>query len=437
MEFSWEILDSKLDDGDVLEEIPTGIGRETGLLPSIPAVRVWGCISFERAFSGNERMDINEAVTDMEPFMYEDGGEYKLDARARIRATKFNYVRESFFRESLRRIMKPFLDSLAENPEGDETKKYLKIVDQVIEEMHLDDTAAKELRNVVVKMATCTPLDPCGVCPACIAEGAAASTSTEGALPVNWEKKFKETDFKTFFTVTSAVKELSIPAGSQIIEPSLLEKIIRNRVPRAGTTEEGGRSEEMMFFVEYMFKGPGYFKTTLFNPTKLELAMLAYEHLIKDVRRGAKTSSGAGIWDYCYDRDDKPMIVVDEILSVEGYLANPPPPSLPLDVKDPETGYARTFYDIVSGCGSICQAKVDNRTVLIRYVGEQAVKRLERYLEGLSLLKNDNAFRLLVEHAVSVIKYLREPKEARSNYSNILKQYEKKKRKNRGEGRED
>ncbi len=430
MEFSWENLDpNSMNGDDILKRIPAGIGKEIGLLPSIPAVRVWGCINFERAFSGNEKMDINETVTDIEPFLYKDGNEYKLDARARIRATKFNYVRENFFRESLRRIMKPFLDALAENPEGEGAKKYLSIIDQVIKEMNLDGTSAKELRDVVVKMATCTPLDPCGVCPACIAEGAAASTSTEGALPVNWEKKFKETDFKTFFTVASAVNDLSIPAGSQILEPSLLEKIIRNRVPRAGTTEEGGRSEEMMFFVEYMFKGPGYFKTTLFNPTKLELAMLSYEHLVKEVRRGAKTSSGAGIWDYCYDEDKTPMIVVDEILSIKGYLANPPPPSLPLNVRNPETGYSRTFYDVIRDCSGICQAKVGDKAVLIRYVGEYAVKRLEKYLEGISLLDSENAFKLLVEYAASVIKYLREPKEARTKYGNFLKNLEKQEQK--------
>lgn len=421
MKFEWEVLKDSSPELDILESIPAGVGKEIGLLPSIPAVRVWGCIHFERAFSGNESLNINETVTDLETFMYKEGEDYGFDARARIRATKFNYVRESFFRESLRRVMKPFLDAMASNPSGAETKGYLKVVEEVAKEMGFDDTAKKELLNVMVRMATCTPLDPCGVCPACIAEGAAASTSAEGALPVNWEKKYKETDFKTFFTLKSAAKELGVPAGSQILEPSLLEKVVRNRVPRAGTTERGGTSEEMMFFVEYMFKGPGYFKTTLFNPTKLELAMLAYEHLVKDVRKGAKTSSGAGVWDHCLDSDGKPMVVVDEVLSVEGYLANPPPPSLPLDIKDPDTGYKKTFYDLVSGCGGICQAKLDGKVVLIRYVGEHAIKRLEEYLRGLSLLEGDGAFRLLVEHAASVIDHLRKPKKAQKNYADLIK----------------
>ncbi len=435
MEFEWEVVSDPGKLPDVLSKIPSGVGREIGLLPSIPAVRVWGCIQFDRAFSGNERQEINEAVTDLEPFLYEKDGKYEFDSRARIRATKFNYVRESFFRETLRRIMLPFQNAIDNDKNGEEAKSYLKIVEEVANEILKDDAAKRALWNVVVKMASCTPLDPCGVCPACIAEGAAASTATQGAVPVNWEKKYKETDFKTYFTVKSAAKELGLPAGSQILEPSLLEKVVRNRVPRAGTTQEGGTSEEMMFFVEYMFKGPGYFKTTLFNPTRLELAMLAYEHLVKDVRKGAKTSSGAGVWDHCV-KEDMPLIVVDEILSVEGYLANPPPPSMPIDVRDPETGYRVTFFNVVGDCRGICVAKLGEKVVLVRYVGEQAIKRLEKYMrEGLSLLEGDDAFRLLVEHAASVIDFLGKPKRVQKNYSDAIKDLVPQQQKKRGGGR--
>lgn len=423
MDFEWVEIEDLMKDGipDPLKEIPKGVGREIGLLPSIPAVRVWGCVNFDRAFSGNERLEINEAVTDIEPFLYESDGRYEFDARARIRATKFNYVRESFFRGTLRKVMLPFLEAMATDPKGEEAKRYMKVIEDVAKEVLGDDeTSAKTLWNVVVKMASCSPLDPCGVCPACIAEGAAASTSTEGAVPVNWEKKYKETDFKTFYTVKSAVSDLGVPAGSQILEPSLLERIVRNRVPRPGTTERGGTSEEMMFFMEYMFKGPGYFKTTLFNPTRLELAMLAYEHLVKDVRRGAKTSSGAGVWDHCV-KDGIPLIVVDEILSVEGYLANPPKASVPLDVKNPETGYRKTFFDVIGNCKEVCAARVGEKVVLVRYVGERALKRMEEYMEGLSLLEGQDTFRLLVEHAASVIDFIRKPKKAQENYHNVIK----------------
>ncbi len=413
----FEPIDPSEARGLVDPRLPRGLGREIGLLPSVPAVRVWGCMRFERAFSGNELTGINEVITDLEPFLVErEGGGYELDARARMRATKFNHVREGFFRGSIRRIMGPFLEAASRGWGGEEVEPYLRVIEEAAEGLPTEAHRGMFPR-LVLKMATCSPYDPCGACPACIAEGAAASTArTEGSLPINWEKKYKETDFKTFFTVRSAALGEGVPAAGQILEAGLLERLVRNRVPRPGTTEVA-ESKEIMFFVENMFKGPGYFKTTVFNPTKLELAVLAYEHLVRDVRRGAKTSSGAGVWDHCR-RNGAPMIAVDEILGVGGYLVSPPPPSVPPEVSTPEEGYEACYLGVVPGDGTsgvFVARDRDGRPLIVRYVGDDAVRRLEEYLTWLGPLDPAvepglEGFRDLVEYAAAVMSYLYRPR---------------------------
>ncbi len=422
----------------VLDKIPKGIGREIGLYKSIPAVRVWGVISFERAFSGNEAATINEAFTDMETFLIEREGdkglEYELDARARVRATKFNYVRESFFRQCIRRIMEPYLEALSN---GGDTSVYDKIIEDA-KAILPTDKHKEQFKNIILKMATCAPYDPCGACPACIAEGAAASTApTKGSLPLNWEKKYKETDFKTFYTVKSAALDLGVPVGGQILEPKLTETIVRNRVPRPGTaeTETGALKERgMMFFKEHMFKGPGYFKTTIFNPTRLELGFLAYEHLVEDVRKGAKTSSGAGVWDLYRNSSGEPLIVVDEILRVEGFLTHPPPPSVPVEVQNLETGLKRCFYDVIGegrgdGISGVKEYRNDEgRVVLRRYVGEKAIERLRTYIKELRIFEVESeeerleTFKGLVEYAAEVMRYIHRPAAAREELERREKQ---------------
>ena len=426
----------------VLDKIPKGIGREIGLHKSIPAVRVWGVISFERAFSGNEAATINEAFTDVETFLVEkekDGNkEYELDARARVRATKFNYVRENFFRQCIRRVMEPYLEALSS---GKNTEAYDRIINNAGNILPTDKHRS-QFKSLVLKMATCAPYDPCGACPACIAEGAAASTApTEGSFPLNWEKKYKETDFKTFYTIKSAAMDLGIPFAGQILQPKLTETVIRNRVPRPGTAEtETGTLKErgMMFFKEHMFKGPGYFKTTVFNPTRLELGFLAYEHLVEDVRKGAKTSSGAGVWQIYKNGNGEPLIVVDEILHIEGFLADPPPPSMPTEVRDLETGLKKCFYDIIGKdmkdqISEVRDYRNDkNRLVMKRYIGNEAVKRLKTYFRELRIFNVESqdeyleAFKGLVEYAAEVMRYIHRPAAARERVKQAEKEKEKK-----------
>lgn len=477
----------------VLARVPTGLGAQTGLGGSIPAVRVWGIVSFERSYSGNEASGINEAFTDIEPFLDPSGG---LDARARIRATKFNYIRESKFRELIRRTADPYLAEVvagrprtqeAAGTEGDhaaslqtnqaqpasdgpgsqQEETYEAIVGQVFGQIIQPVVPSAKASNyqaffkaLLVKMAACSPATPCGACPACIGEGSAATTQTVGvSLPHNWEKKFKETDFRTFRTVKSAAKDMMINVDGQTVEPSLTEALVRNRTPRTGdpgtadTVENAAQSGQvslagMMIIREHMFKGLGYVKTTLFNPTRLELGMLAYEHLVEDVRRGAKTSSGAGVWSVALrkesgeptvDKNDggEPMLVVDEILGLEGFTIKPPLASTPLDVTEDPAGILKCFEQPLCGtCANTVQsfdaagnAFTDNQgeKALIRYRGTEAVKRLRTYLGELKPLNPSNpqakreAFRGLATFAASVVAHLIRPKRA---IENIMAEFE-------------
>ncbi|WP_447977313.1 hypothetical protein [Candidatus Nitrospira bockiana] len=476
--------ESKADDA-TLSHVPRGLGAETGLSGSIPAVRVWGIVSFERSYSGNEASGINEAFTDIEPFLTPQG---ELDARARIRATKFNYIRESKFRELIRKAIEPYLEEVAtkspqttdesSQPEQNATasadtisqqsQSYKGTADsvfnQILQPVVPPDKAGNYkafFKALLVKMAACSPATPCGACPACIAEGSAATTQSVGvSLPHNWEKKFKETDFRTFRTVKSAAKDLMINVDGQTVEPSLTEALVRNRTPRTGdpdtadTVENTAQSGQvalggMMILREHMFKGLGYVKTTLFNPTQLELGMLAYEHLVEDIRRGAKTSSGAGVWSIAFQNNSgkwtidkngggEPMLVVDEILSLEGFTIRPPLASTPVDVTEDADGIKKCFDEPLAGnnknvrerFGANCQAIKDDEqqeAVLIRYRGTQAIDRLRTYLSSLKPLNspNNNAkqqvFQDLASFAASVIAHLIRPKRA---IANIMEEFE-------------
>lgn len=446
----------------ILARVPTGLGTQTGLNGSIPAVRVWAIVSFDRSFSGNEASGINEAFTDVEPFLNPQG---ELDARARIRATKFNYVRESKFRELIRRAVEPYLAEVAAGP-SQQPGTYKGITDnvftQILQPIVPSDKAPNYgafFKALLVKMAACSPATPCGACPACIGEGSAATTQTVGiSLPHNWEKKFKETDFKTFRTVRSAAKDLMLNVDGQTVEPSLTEALVRNRTPRTGdpdtanTVDNTAQSGKvalggMMILREHMFKGLGYLKTTLFNPTRLELGMLGYEHLVEDVRRGAKTSSGAGVWslaskkasdEWTIDKNDaaEPMLVVDEILGLEGFTIKPPLASTPLDVTEDAHGIKKCFEQPLQGgiphetqrfdaAGNLI---IDNASpVLVRYRGHGAVKRLSTYLSELKFLSNENTnsaqetFRALATFSASVVAHLIRPKKA---IENIMAEFE-------------
>lgn len=467
-----------------LSHVPRGLGAETGLSGSIPAVRVWGIVSFERSYSGNEASGINEAFTDIEPFLNPQG---ELDARARIRATKFNYIRESKFRELIRKAVEPYLQEVAaSSPQtsvpssqpgrtpasadttSQQSQSYKQTADMVFDEILQPVVPPDKAGNykaffkaLLVKMAACSPATPCGACPACIAEGSAATTQSVGvSLPHNWEKKFKETDFRTFRTVKSAAKDLMINVDGQTVEPSLTEALVRNRTPRTGdpdtadTVENTAQSGQvtlggMMILREHMFKGLGYVKTTLFNPTQLELGMLAYEHLVEDIRRGAKTSSGAGAWSIAFKNDSgkwtidkngggEPMLVVDEILSLEGFTIKPPLASTPVEATEDADGITKCFDEPLAGnnkdvrerFGANCQAIKDDEqqeAVLIRYRGTQAIDRLRTYLSSLRPLNspNNNAkqqvFQDLASFAASVIAHLIRPKRA---IANIMAEFE-------------
>lgn len=428
-------------DDDILNRIPKGFGNETGLERSIPAVRVWGIIQFERAFSGNESSGMNESFTDIEPFLNDKG---ELDARARIRATKFNYIRENLFRGLIRDIVRPYLKEAgiaaqpAQQPqpvppagvlkEADvSNQSYTQIVEGVFETALASHFSKDKLpsykaffKALIAKTATCTPYDACGACPACIAEGAASTTSQSGvSLPHNWEKKFKEIDFKTFKTVKTANSDQEIPLDGNILELFLTETLVRNRTPRSqgveagatveNTVEATASSEGMMFWREHMFSGKGYAKTTLFNPTKLELAILADEWLVNDVRRGAKTSSGAGIWQIVKDPNGKPLLVVDEILKRSGFVENAPMAAMPVDVYTDEDGIKKCF----------AEPKTEkDKDHFRRYVGDDALARLKAYHANIEILEpeDDNkrkaAFRELTEYCAIVIARLIEPNAA-------------------------
>lgn len=423
---------TKPEDTDkVLAIIPDGFGEETGLEHSIPAVRVWGIVQFERAFSGNEASGMNESFTDVEPFLNDKG---EIDARARIRATKFNYIRENLFRGLIREIARPYLKELtaptttASNSPVETATTYTGIVDEIFNEALARYFSGDKLNNyraffkaLMAKTAACTPYDACGACPACIAEGSASTTSQSGiSLPHNWEKKFKEIDFKTFKTVKSANSDQEVPLDGNILEVFLTETLVRNRTPRSqgvesGTTVENtvnatASSEAMMFWREHMFSGKGYAKTTLFNPTKLELAILADEWLVSDVRRGAKTSSGAGVWQIVKDKDGKPLLAVDEILKRRGFIVNAPIAAMPVDVISDDDGIEKCFTSI--------KQITDNDGFIKRYVGDEALKRLKIYHGDINDLEPSNdeerkkAFKKLVQYCASVIARLVEPKAA-------------------------
>jgi hypothetical protein len=465
---------------DILSWIPQGLGLATGLDRSVPAVRVWGIASFERAYSGNEARGTNEAFTDLEPFVRPaKDGQVELDARARIRATKFNYVRESYFRELIRRAAEPYLKEVAE---GSASNEYSQLAENTFEAI-LDSLVPSEKKNryrlffkaLLVKTAACSPATPCGACPACIAEGSAATTQAVGvSLPHNWEKKFKETDFKTFRTARSSAEDLLINVDGQILEPALTEVLVRNRMPRAGdndtatavdNTAQSGKVVVggQMILREHMFKGAGYIKTTVFNPTKLELAMLAYEHLIEDVRRGAKTSSGAGVWSWRRNPgNQQPLLVVDEVISSRGFPIHAPVAGVPVAVMSEEQGVKCCFADPLShsehtrsvsrpqvqppagadpahpkvadgqdqpvapsgpiryaASGQRIDAGKDDRAVLIRYVGDAAMSRLQEYLQGLDVLEDkgtpQDRFTSLAQHAAAIIARLIKPRKAIEN----------------------
>jgi hypothetical protein len=276
------------------------------------------------------------------------------------------------------------------------------------------------------------------------------------SLPHNWEKKFKETDFKTFRTARSTAEDLLINVDGEILEPALTEVVVRNRMPRAGDNDTATAVDNtaqtgkvavggQMILREHMFKGAGYIKTTVFNPTRLELAMLAYEHLVEDVRRGAKTSSGAGVWSWYRTTTDaaEPLLVVDEVCSSRGFTVHPPVAGVPLDVTTDKVGIERCFIgplidsaqtNPISGVirytasgGRIDGAKEHAaEPALIRYIGDDAIKRLRKYLEKLDALENDGTpeerFKFLVQHAVSIIARLIKPRKA---IENILAEFDR------------
>lgn len=468
---------------EILKIVPRGLGKDTGLEQSIPAVRVWGIINFERAFSGNEASGMNEAFTDAEPFLMEESDNPEFDARARIRATKFNYIRESRFRELIRRVCGPYLQEIANKPkttgvtqlsESVDKNIYENIVEKVFADILspiINDT--KELRSklenykaffkaLLIKMATCSPTEPCGACPACIGEGSAATTSEVGvSIPHNWEKKYKETDFKTFRTVKSAALDLGLNVDGVIIEPGLTESLVRNRMPREGAVEVSETVEKsalsgqtqmgaQMILREHMFKGSGYVKTTLFNPTKLELAMLAYEYLVEEVRKGAKTSSGAGVWGVSAlsgkDGHKVPLLVVDEILGLRGFILHKPQPAIPLEVRTEKGGIQTCFLTPLS----LAQIDLESKTltydlngneikdegnkqlVLVRHIGQNAIGRLRSYFTEIASLEPTNdeerqeTFKLLVEYAASVIAKLITPKKALQKIIEEFKTQQKK-----------
>lgn len=418
---------------DAFKRIPLGFDKETGLENSIPAIRVWGIVKFERSFSGNESSGINESFTDVEPFLNADG---EIDARARIRATKLNFVRENLFRKLVREIARPYLSEIVNSAnQNDETQGQssndisAKSYDQIVEKS-FDDILAKHFstdeekkgkysaffKALIAKVAACSPADSCGACPACIAEGSASTTSNFGvSLPHNWEKKFKEIDFKTFKTAKTAANTDGIPVAGNLIELYLTEALVRNRTPRAEGTEAGGSvqntvegqssTEGMMILREHMFSGMGYAKTVLLNPTQLEMAILADEWLVTDIRRGAKTSSGAGVWNYVYDEKGAPMIVVDEVLNRKGFVENPPIPAMPVTVSSDDDGIEECFKKIV----------MDESDNLKRYVGQAAIDRLKFYHETIDILDpmdektQKEAFLKLTNYCASVIARLIEP----------------------------
>ncbi len=416
---------------DVLSRIPLGFNTETGLEKSIPAIRVWGIVKFERAFSGNESSGINESFTDVEPFL---NGQGEIDARARIRATKLNFVRENLFRKLLREIARPYLAEIVngvskpvQEPDKNDISK--QSYGQIVEKSFTDildkyfSDGEKKLKYeaffkaLIAKVAACSPADSCGACPACIAEGSASTTSNFGvSLPHNWEKKFKEIDFKTFKTAKTAANTEGIPVAGNLIELYLTETLVRNRTPRAEGTEAGGTiqntvegqssTEGMMILREHMFSGMGYAKTVLLNPTQLELAILADEWLVTDIRRGAKTSSGAGVWNYVYDENGAPLIVVDEVLNRKGFVENPPIPAMPVTVSSDEDGIKNCFIKI---------KKDESSNNLKRYVGHDAIERLKKFHETIDFLEpmdekaQKEAFLKLTNYCASVIARLIEP----------------------------